>query len=106
MNVLTTGIFPSATFQVTISQVSTSQMFHFPSGNLLKVRLPIPVGRALRLEWARGRALRLEWARGRALRLEWARGRGLGLGQTWEVSAWKILFRKVPRILDVIFLLL
>ena len=86
MNVLTTGIFPSATFQVTISQVSTSQMFHFPSGNLLKVRLATPMGRALRLEWARGR--------------------GLGLGQTWEVSAWKILFRKVPRILDVIFLLL
>ena len=86
MNVLTTGIFPSATFQVTISQVSTSQMFHFPSGNLLKVRLATPMGRALRLEWARGRAL--------------------PLGQTWEVSAWKILFRKVPRILDVIFLLL
>ena len=51
LDVVTTGIFPSATFQVTISQVSTSQMDHFPSGNLLKVRLATPVGRALRLEW-------------------------------------------------------
>ena len=33
------GIFPRATSQVTISQVVTSQMCNFPSGNFSKVRL-------------------------------------------------------------------
>ena len=61
--VLVLGIFPRATFQVTISKGATSQMFNFSSGNFPKVWLGAAdcngrgrglVGRAPRQEEASG----------------------------------------------------
>ena len=43
------GIFPRANFFMTISQVATTQVFNFPSGNFPKDRLgPL---RRRRLQW-------------------------------------------------------
>ena len=59
------------------SQVTTPQLFNFPSGNFPKVRLGLSRRRRLHLG---GRAQRLGYAWGRVLRLR----------QTWEVVAWEI----------------
>ena len=64
------------------SQVATSQMFNFPSGNFPYVRL----GLCGATSCNGGRALRIRFARGRAPRLQQDGGRG----QTWEVAVWEI----------------
>jgi len=64
-NEMVLGIFPRATYQVTISQVATSQMCNFPGSNFQKVKLGLL--RRCRLQ---SRVLRLEESRSRALRLE------------------------------------
>ena len=48
------SLLPRANSQVTISQVGTSQMCNFPSGNFPKVRFDLLRRQGLRLGWARG----------------------------------------------------
>ena len=53
------AIFPTSTSQITISQVVTSQMYIFISGNIQKIRLGLLGRRRLQM----GRVLQPGWAR-------------------------------------------
>ena len=72
------GIFPRETFQVTISQMPTSQMCNFPSSNSSQ-RLGIRPSEAPQA------AVGAECCSQDVLV-----GRAPQLGQTWEVAAWEI----------------
>ena len=80
------------TFQKDFSQVATSQMCNFPNGNFPKVRFLGPL-RHRRVQLGLSAAARMGYW-GRALGLEQAGGRLPRLGQTWEVTAVIVLYRK------------
>jgi len=78
---------------VTTSQVATSQMYIFPSGNFPKVRLGLLRRRRLQ----RGRTLQLGWARGpnAAARTDLGSCRPQKLN-IWEITIWKNTLGQLP----------
>ena len=103
--VLSQCIFPRATSQVTASQLATSQLCNFPSGNFLKVRLgPL---RRCRLQKGPSAVARIGQGAERSgqnrLGAECCGQNILGklpLGKLhiWEVAALENAFGKLPKI--------
>jgi len=104
------GVIPKANSQVTISQVETSRMCNFPSGNFPGMDIYVP---RVRLDLLRRRATGCNGGRpDTAVMMGWGGLIAAALGNTqlrgyhlgkypWEAVAWAKALEKVPNIVKM-----